>query len=72
MKPKKQLALGTVLLAVTAAACVNLAKWAGKKIEERTKKKEVIFIAHRGTGASPVPRVFYFLRRSPNTSSADT
>ena len=32
--------LGTVLLAVTAAACVNLAKWAGKKIEERTKKKK--------------------------------
>ena len=40
MKPKKQLALGTVLLAVTAAACVNLAKWAGKKIKERTKKKK--------------------------------
>ena len=40
MKPKKQLALGTVLLAVTAAACVHLAKWAGKKIEERTKKKK--------------------------------
>ena len=40
MKPKKQLALGTVLLAATAAACVTLAKWAGKKIEERTKKKK--------------------------------
>ena len=40
MKPKKQLALGTVLLAATAAACVNLAIWAGNKIEERTKKKK--------------------------------
>ena len=40
MKPKKQLALGTVLLAATAAACVNLAKGAGKKVEERTKKKK--------------------------------
>ena len=40
MKPKKQLALGIVLLAATAAACVNLAKRAGKKIEERTKKKK--------------------------------
>lgn len=40
MKMKKQLAIGTVLLAVTAAACVKLAKWAGKKIEERTKKKK--------------------------------
>ena len=37
---KKQLAAGGALLAVTAAACVNLAKWAGKKIEERTKKKK--------------------------------
>ena len=40
MKPKKQLALGTVLLAVTGASCENMAKWAGKKIEERTKKKK--------------------------------
>ena len=40
MKMKKQLALGTVLLAATAAACVNLAKWAGKKIEKREKKKK--------------------------------
>ena len=40
MKMKKQLAIGGVLLAVTAAACVKLAKWAGKKIEERTKKKK--------------------------------
>ena len=40
MQPKKQLALGTVLLAVTAAACVILAKWAGMIIEERTKKKK--------------------------------
>jgi len=29
-----------VLLAATAAACVNLAKWAGKQIEQRTKKKK--------------------------------
>lgn len=40
MKMKKQLAIGGVLLAATTAACVNLAKWAGKKIEERTKKKK--------------------------------
>ena len=40
MKMKKQLALGSALLAVTTAACVKLAKWAGKKIEERTKKKK--------------------------------
>ncbi len=40
MKMKKQLAIGTVLLAATAAACVKLAKWAGKKIEQREKKKK--------------------------------
>ena len=40
MKMKKQLAIGGVLLAATAAACVNLAKWAGKTREERTKKKK--------------------------------
>lgn len=40
MKMKKQLAIGGALLAATAAACVKLAKWAGKKIEERTKKKK--------------------------------
>ena len=39
MKMKKQLAAGAALLAVTSAACVKLAKWAGKKIEERQKKK---------------------------------
>ena len=38
MKPKKQLALGTVLLAATAAACVNLAKWADKKIHRHVRK----------------------------------
>ena len=69
MKPKKQLALGTVLLAVTAAACVNLAKWAGRKIEERTKKKKCDYkIMDRQL---PV-HYLYFLRRSPSTSSADT
>ena len=40
MKMKNQLAIGPVLLAVTAAACVKLAKWAGKKIEQREKKKK--------------------------------
>ncbi len=40
MKMKKQLAVGGALLAVTTAACVKLAKWAGKKIEQRTKKKK--------------------------------
>lgn len=40
MKMKKQLAAGGALLVMTAAACVKLAKWAGKKIEERTKKKK--------------------------------
>lgn len=39
MKPKKQLALGGVLLTVTTAACLKLAKWAGEKIKERTEKK---------------------------------
>ena len=39
MKPKKQLAIGSALLTVTAAACLKLAKWAGKKIKERTEKK---------------------------------
>ena len=39
---KKQLAIGTVLLAVTAAACVNLAKWAGRKIDQRQQKKKRI------------------------------
>ena len=36
---KKQLAIGGVLLAATTA-CVKLAKWAGKKIEQREKKKK--------------------------------
>lgn len=37
---KKQLAIGGVLLAATTAACIKLAKWAGKKIEQREKKKK--------------------------------
>jgi hypothetical protein len=40
MKLKKQLAAGAALLAVTTAACVKLAQWAGKKIDQRTKKKK--------------------------------
>lgn len=40
MKMKKQLAIGGVLLAATTTACVKLAKWAGKKIEQRDKKKK--------------------------------
>ena len=40
MKLKKQLAIGGALLAATTAACVKLAKWAGKKIEQREKKKK--------------------------------
>ena len=38
MNMKKQLALGGALL--TAAACLKLAQWAGKKIESRQKKKQ--------------------------------
>ena len=37
---KKQLAIGGALLAASTAACVKLAKWAGKKIEQREKKKK--------------------------------
>ena len=40
MKMKKQLAIGGALLAATTVACVKLAKWAGKKIEQREKKKK--------------------------------
>lgn len=40
MKMKKQLAIGGALLAATTAACVKLAKWAGKKIEQPEKKKK--------------------------------
>lgn len=40
MKMKKQLAIGGALLAATTAACIKLAKWAGKKIEQREKKKK--------------------------------
>ena len=40
MKMKKQLAIGGVLLAATTTACVKLAKWAGKQIEQREKKKK--------------------------------
>ncbi len=40
MKMKKQLAVGGALLSVTTAVCVKLAKWAGEKIEQRTKKKK--------------------------------
>ncbi len=39
MKLKKQLMIGGALLAATATACLKLAQWAGKKIEERQKKK---------------------------------
>ena len=35
MNMKKQLAL-----TATAAACLKLAQWAGKKIESRQKKKQ--------------------------------
>ena len=40
MNLKKQLAAGGALLAVTAAACLKLAQWAGKKIESRQKEKQ--------------------------------
>ena len=40
MKLKKQLALGGALLAASTAACLKLAKWAGKKIQERQAKKK--------------------------------
>ena len=40
MKMKKQLAIGTVLLAATTTACVKLAKWAGRKIDQRQQKKK--------------------------------
>ena len=40
MKKKDQAALGGALLAVTTAMCLKLAKWAGKKIKERTEKKK--------------------------------
>ena len=40
MKMKKQLAAGGALLAVTTAACVKLAKWAGRKIDQRQQKKK--------------------------------
>lgn len=39
MKTKKQLVLGGALLALTTAACLKLAQWAGKKIREREEKK---------------------------------
>ena len=42
MNMKKQLALGGALLTATAAACLKLAQWAGKKIESRQKKKQYI------------------------------
>ena len=40
MKMKKQLAIGGVLLAATTTACVKLAKWAGRKIDQRQQKKK--------------------------------
>lgn len=40
MKEKKQAALGGALLVATTAMCLKLAKWAGKKIKERTEKKK--------------------------------
>ncbi|MDO4811425.1 MAG: hypothetical protein Q3985_05710 [Eubacteriales bacterium] len=40
MNIKKQLMIGGALLTVTSAACLKLAQWAGKKIEERQKKEK--------------------------------
>ena len=40
MKMKKQLAAGGALLVMTATACVKLAKWAGRKIDQRQQKKK--------------------------------
>lgn len=40
MKLKKQLMIGGGLLAATSTACLKLAQWAGKKIEERQKKEK--------------------------------
>ena len=37
---KKQLVLGSALLTRTAAACLKLAQWAGKKIKEREEKRD--------------------------------
>ena len=39
MNLKKQLAAGGALLAVTAAACLKLAQWAGRQIEKRQRNK---------------------------------
>ena len=38
MNLKKQLAAGGAMLAVTAAACLKLAQWAGRQIEKRQRK----------------------------------
>lgn len=40
MKLKKQLMIAGALLTATSAACLKLAQWAGKKIEERQKKEK--------------------------------
>ena len=40
MKIKKQLAIGGALLTASTAACLKMAKWAGKKIKEREGKKK--------------------------------
>lgn len=57
MNMKKQLALGGALLTATAAACLKLAQWAGKKIESRQKKNNNP-TARGEAGASPS----YYLR----------
>lgn len=41
MNLKKQLAAGGALLAVTAAACLKLAQWAGRQIEKRQRKSDL-------------------------------
>lgn len=69
MNMKKQLALGGALLTATAAACLKLAQWAGKKIESRQKKNNNPTARGRGRSLS---LLLQFLRRNPSTSSADT
>lgn len=63
MNLKKQLAAGGALLAVTAAACLKLAQWAGRQIEKRQRKKVIcrsLRPAEKNKNVYPAVLIFHF------------
>lgn len=64
MNLKKQLAAGGAMLAVTAAACLKLAQWAGRQIEKRQRKKCFAALSGRQRKIrTAIPPFLFFISR---------